>query len=733
LQKGRLTGKTVGGYHLLKLLGAGAVGSVYHGYHQEQNLHAAVKILSPLYIDIHPNAVERFMLEARTVASLQHPHIIQIYDYGADNEHYFIAMQLLLGGTLEERLRFYLSQSKLPSLGEVAELLQQLASALTYAHSRNIIHRDVKSSNVMFDALGSAYLVDFGIVKLLDGSLSLTGSDVVIGTPAYMSPEQWLGQEITPATDQYALGSLIYLLLTGVLPFNSISIPTSMYHQVNEAPEPIHVKRKEIPEAVSNVVQWALAKDPLDRYPTVKTFAETFSNAVQGIDQESPGFFTFSLDNESTAFLQNPTPSETFSSQTTSFQLSAPPAAHPVTDTRQLQDHTSESQTHPKARILLPLALGLAAGIVLLGLFVVATLFGVWSILEPEPTAVSLFSITETPVQSALPTITALSEPSPSPILLPTNDVATGSQITVSNAPQVEEIAVITTKNTSVRSAAFHPAGLLVAAAGNSNDIQIWEVGSGTLAMTLSGHQDVIYSLAYSSDGRLLASGSGDGSVRLWDAETGQQRYLLMGHSGEVRQVAFNPSGTLLISVGEDQTVRAWETQSGTQAHILQGSGNRILCAAFSPDGSQLAVGWSTSEITIWDAVNFEQQDTLSGHVQEVRSLAFNSQSKLLASISADNTIRVWNIQTGMTEVIITMDSGLSFDVAFSQDDTLLASGGNDNLISLWDAKSGERLAQLRGHVGWVFDVQFTPDGSLLASASGDGQVRVWGIDALLP
>jgi WD40 repeat protein len=718
MQKGRLTGKTVGGYSLLKLLGAGAVGSVYQGYQREQDLHAAVKILSPIHIDIHPHAVDRFLLEAKTVASLQHPHIVQIYDYGRDEEHRFIAMQLLTGGTLEERLNFYLSQSQFPSLSEVAQLLQQLASALTYAHHRQIIHRDVKSSNVMFDAFGTAYLVDFGLVKLLDGSPPLTSSNVVLGTPAYMSPEQWLGNEITPATDQYALGSLVYLLLTGVLPFNATSLQTSMYQQVNAVPEPIHVKRKEIPEVVSNVVQWALAKDPQDRYPTANTFAETFNNAIQGFEQTPTGFFTFSLHSTGTTFLRMSPISETVFSEPPTTQLDISPT----------EIRSNKVPKRSTSKVLFPLSIVIGVGILLLGIGVLATLLGVFTFLRPEATASALLAVLGSSTQSTSPTSTLLAlSPMPSPTQLESTNTVFESQITAANAVQVQEIRVIKTKNTSVRSVAFHPEGSRLATGGNSHEIQIWEPLSGQSVMTLSGHQEVIYSLAYSHDGGLLASASGDGTVSVWNAETGQELYRLTGHSGEVRQVIFSPDDTVLISVGQDQTIRAWDIQRGTPIEVIQGGNNRILCAVFSPDGSHLATSWSVSDIALWDSSTFVQQRTLSGHVQEVRSLDFNAEGTRLASGSIDNTIRIWNVQTGMMEMIITENDRNVFDIAFNSDSSLLASGGADNMIHLWDSESGTQLTQLQGHTGWVFEVRFAQDGSLLASASGDGTVRVWG------
>ena len=200
-----LAGTTLGQYQLRDLLGVGGMSAVYRAYQPSLKREVAVKVLAATLAQ-NTDYLERFNREAQTAASLQHPRIIHVYDYGTERGVSYVAMQLLSGGTLQERLvERTRGGQRFTTLPEMADLLRQMASALDYAHSQGVVHRDIKPGNIMFDALGNAFLVDFGIARLLHAASSLTGTGAPIGTPAYMPPEQWRGQDIGPAPDQYRL------------------------------------------------------------------------------------------------------------------------------------------------------------------------------------------------------------------------------------------------------------------------------------------------------------------------------------------------------------------------------------------------------------------------------------------------------------------------------------------------------------------------------------------------
>ncbi|HRF95377.1 MAG TPA: serine/threonine-protein kinase, partial [Aggregatilineales bacterium] len=171
-----LKGQMLGQYELRELLGVGGMGSVYRGFQTALKREVAVKVL-PSTLAQQPGYIERFTREAETSAALEHPHIVPIVDYGTQRGISYVVMRLLTGGTLAERINQAQADKRgLPSLGETAKLLRELASALDYAHNRGVIHRDIKTSNVMFDNQGNSYLVDFGIAKLMNATNKLTGT-----------------------------------------------------------------------------------------------------------------------------------------------------------------------------------------------------------------------------------------------------------------------------------------------------------------------------------------------------------------------------------------------------------------------------------------------------------------------------------------------------------------------------------------------------------------------------
>ncbi len=317
-----LSGQVLGQYELQELLGRGGMGAVYRAYQRALKRAVAVKVL-PAALATDPDYIARFTREAETAASLEHPHIIPIYDYGVEGGTSYIVMRLLTGGTLADRMtQRQVTGRPLPSLSEIARLLAQVADAFDYAHRQGVIHRDVKPSNIMFDAHGNAFLVDFGIAKLLEHTSALTATGAVIGTPLYMAPEQWRAEPPTPATDQYALGVTIFQLLTGQVPFQAPTPYGLMHKHLNEPPPPPHLLRPGLPPALAATLTQAMAKSPADRFPTVTAFAQAFAQASAGQpDDGETQFFTAPLE-------LRPTP-ERFVPVSTPSQPPSPPPSTP--------------------------------------------------------------------------------------------------------------------------------------------------------------------------------------------------------------------------------------------------------------------------------------------------------------------------------------------------------------------------------------------------------------------
>lgn len=324
-----LSGQTIGQFQLRELLGQGGMGTVYRAYQSTLKREVALKILPPQFA-LQPEYAERFTREAQTAAALEHAHIVPIFDFGTVNGLSYVAMRLLTGGSLADRLRQQAqTDGPLPSLVDVSDILKQLASALDYAHSKGVIHRDIKANNVMFDDQGSAFLVDFGIAKLLDGTTGLTGTGMAMGTPSYMSPEQWKGEGITPAADQYALGVMVYAMMTGRMPFEATTPYVLMNKHLNELPTPPQTWRADVPPAAKEVLDRALAKAASERFPNVTVFSQAFEQAISGVDSEKTEFFTRPVNLPRRALTPSPIPLTPSLSPMPTVTPAAPPLVLP--------------------------------------------------------------------------------------------------------------------------------------------------------------------------------------------------------------------------------------------------------------------------------------------------------------------------------------------------------------------------------------------------------------------
>lgn len=269
-----LSGRVLGGrYRVIRRLGEGNFGTVYLAEDTVLSVQRAIKVLAP-YLAWHQEQVEVFRREAVNAAAVaDHPNIVTVYDFGVDEDLYFIVMQYCEGQTVFQRL-----QGQGPFAPEaVSAILAQIASALDFAHARGRIHRDIKPSNIMVGADGKATLLDFGLTKALEATQYLSRDDVIKGTVAYISPEQVRGLSIGPATDTYSLGMTVYQMLTGHTAFEGDQA-TQLYKHVHEAPAPM----TGVAPPIEAVVRRAVEKEPAARWPSAGTFALAFADAVRG-------------------------------------------------------------------------------------------------------------------------------------------------------------------------------------------------------------------------------------------------------------------------------------------------------------------------------------------------------------------------------------------------------------------------------------------------------------------
>src|SRR5579859_1449901 len=269
---GSLEGQTLGKYQVLAPLGAGGMARVYRAYHAPLDRYVAIKVLRGELVT-EPEFLARFRREARAVAALRHPNIVQVFDFDVQAGLYYMVMELLEGDTLKARL---LQRAGPLPLGEAGRVLVDALAGLGYAHGEGLIHRDLKPANLMLTQRGQVVLTDFGIAQIVAGpKQTLTGT--LLGTLAYMAPEQGLRGECSPCSDLYALGVVLYELLTGRVPFEADTPLAILLKHANEPLPPPSALNPALPAPVEQVVLQALSKEPADRYAS----AEAMSAALQ--------------------------------------------------------------------------------------------------------------------------------------------------------------------------------------------------------------------------------------------------------------------------------------------------------------------------------------------------------------------------------------------------------------------------------------------------------------------
>ncbi len=374
---------SLGKYQVVEEIGRGGMGAVYKGHDPLLDRAVAIKLLAP-HLVWEKDFVERFLREARGAARLRHPNIIEIHDVGQDGSNYFFVMTYLPGPSLKDLIL----QKKRLTPAEALPILHQLADALDYAHSKGLVHRDVKPANVMFDERGQAVLMDFGIVKAAQES-KLTATGASIGTPHYMAPEQVQGTGVDARTDEYALGIIAFEMLTGRVPFDGDTTTAILFKQVHEPPPSVTACCPDLPPAIEAVLNRVMIKSPAERYASCREFVGALEQA---------------LGQPATQPVTVPQP--------------VPP---PIAVTQPFKTPTEpKPKPQPAPRPVVPPLLLAGVGIValvLVALIVVAVSRGGGSAQVTTPTAIAAIQPTSAPANTVIPAATQT--PAPTNTLVP--------------------------------------------------------------------------------------------------------------------------------------------------------------------------------------------------------------------------------------------------------------------------------------------------------------------------
>jgi WD40 repeat protein len=718
------------GYEILGELGQGGMGLVFKARQLGLNRLVAVKmILDGSFAGAA--MLERFRMEAEAVARLQHQNLVQIFEIGEFERHPYFSMELVDGGNLADKIN-----GRPQPFRESAELVETLARVMLAVHKHGIIHRDLKPANVLLTTDGVPKVTDFGLVKRLDDQTSPTGTDQALGTPSYMAPEQADARikEIGPATDVYALGAILYEMLTGRPPFTG-DTPLEIVLQVIQNP-PISPKRLQpsVPVDLETICLKCLEKNAAKRYASALDLAEDLGRFLrkEPIHARPVG----RLERLGKWAARHPALAGLWAvSILAAITFAASGVTYTINVRRLLGELQSADAENQRQLIRLDVAQGtreLNDGnwFVALAWFTEAlrreeagidTALGevhrmrIGMILRQSPKLSQLWLHRE-----------AVNHVEFSPdgrfVVTASDDDTACVWDTKTGAPAGAPLK----HGDDVLYASFSPDARRLVTASRDGTARCWEVQTSRPIGVAMKHRGPVTVACFSNDGAKILTASSDGSARLWHGDTGQPATEPMMHQGAVAFASFSGDSSMVVTASADGTARVWNAETGHEVCKPLKHGAAVTYAVFHPEGKRVLTACDDGKARLWNISAMQELPKEFKHRGAVVQAVFSKDGEKVLTASKDQTACLWSTKTQEILTPPLTHFGELTAAALSNDGRWVGTCSEDNTTRLWDARTGRAVLPLLQSNGTACGAQFSLDRRFLVSAARDGVTRLW-------